>query len=221
MILLEFLKFCGKSMLAVSAFGLGMIVLFVLPVFFIAPSSEYDPNPIKTAYIPTPESVRDHPEILSQAVVAPNFFKFDKTLITSFVEAAAAREGRDLPTIVYLHGGPLGELSGLEMEWVARLAYPHRVLYYQQPGSGVSARLKGYADLGSLASQIEWLNTFVSAKSEKPVIIIAHSFGTFIASHFAAKHPDKVRAMLFLGPSYPLSEANLQQDMADAAGLAK
>jgi pimeloyl-ACP methyl ester carboxylesterase len=218
---LGLLRFCGKLTLAVVALMIGLVVLFVLPVWFIPPPKESLAPPIKTAYIPTPETLRDHPEMLSQTRVAGQIFKIDQTILTSYFEVAPAEDRQDLPTIVYLHGGPVGYLSGSEMEWVARLGWPHRVLFFQQPGSGMSARLDSAADPASLGNQLAWLNKFITDKGNGPVIIIAHSFGTITASHYAAKHPKKVRAMLFLGPSYPISEAHMVKDLADAALLAK
>lgn len=105
------------------------------------------------------------------------------------------------PPILFLHGGPGGYVHSAiikQMKEVAQHGYD--VYLYDQIGSGLSERLpkpKDYSFERHLKDLTEIITTQI--KKEK-VILIGHSFGGILATHFVANHPDKVDKLILSSP---------------------
>ncbi len=105
------------------------------------------------------------------------------------------------PAVIFLHGGPGGYIHSEiinQMKEVAQNGYD--VYLYDQIGSGLSDRLpnpKDYSFESHLLDLSEIINTQI--KTEK-VILIGHSFGGILATHFAANHADKIEKLILSSP---------------------
>lgn len=105
------------------------------------------------------------------------------------------------PAIIFLHGGPGGYIHSAiihQMKAVAQQGYD--VYLYDQMGSGLSDRLpkpKDYSFERHLRDLSEIINTQI--KAEK-VVLIGHSFGGILATHFTANHKEKVDKLILSSP---------------------
>lgn len=117
------------------------------------------------------------------------------------------------PVIIFLHGGPGGYIHSAiidRMKEVARSGYD--IYLYDQIGSGLSDRLpkpKDYSFEGHLKDLKEIIETQI--KSDK-VILIGHSFGGILATHFAANQPERISKLILSSPG------DLQPYRTDADG---
>ncbi len=105
------------------------------------------------------------------------------------------------PSIIFLHGGPGGYIHSAiitQMKSIAQLGY--NVYLYDQIGSGLSDRLPKPKDY-SFERHLNDLNEIVAhqIKTDK-VILIGHSFGGILATHFSAQHPEKVAKLILSSP---------------------
>ena len=105
------------------------------------------------------------------------------------------------PSIIFLHGGPGGYIHSAiitQMKEVAQFGYD--VYLYDQIGSGLSDRLpkpKGY----SFGRHLKDLNEIIISKiKSKKVIIIGHSYGGILATHFTGNHPELVYKLILSSP---------------------
>ncbi|MFZ2784282.1 MAG: alpha/beta hydrolase [Sediminibacterium sp.] len=105
------------------------------------------------------------------------------------------------PAIIFLHGGPGGYIHSAiihQMKEVAQKGYD--VYLYDQIGSGLSDRLPKPKDY-SFEKHLEDLNEIINTKiNTEKVILIGHSFGGILATHFAANHTDKVKKLILSSP---------------------
>ena len=103
--------------------------------------------------------------------------------------------GKGDPLIV-IHGGP-----GLSQEYLLpqlqKLSEHHLVIFYDQRGSGES--------LGTIDPEFIQMSTFVedieALRKEfklKKVSILGHSFGGFLAMHYAIAHPESVNKLILV-----------------------
>lgn len=103
------------------------------------------------------------------------------------------------PVVVVLHGGPGADhryLLGL-----SQLAAEYRVVFYDQLGSGLSARVP--ASQITVESFVADLDAVVQHFSpQRRVHIVGHSWGAMLASAYAGAHPDKVDRMVLAEPGF-------------------
>lgn len=105
------------------------------------------------------------------------------------------------PAIIFLHGGPGGYIHSAiiaQMKVVAKKGY--NVYLYDQIGSGLSDRLpkpKDYSFERHLTDLKEIINNQIRAEK---VILIGHSFGGILATHFTAKNPKTVDKLILSSP---------------------
>ncbi len=97
---------------------------------------------------------------------------------------------------LYLHGGP-GAGSGDKMKGVFDGTRDH-VIFFDQRGAGKST------PQGSLAANttehlIGDINTILETFGLKQVVIVGGSWGSTLALAYAAKHPDRVSALVLRG----------------------
>lgn len=105
------------------------------------------------------------------------------------------------PPIIFLHGGPGGYIHSAiinQMKEIAKKGYD--VYLYDQIGSGLSDRLPKPKDY-SFEKHLKDLNEIINSKIKaNQVILIGHSFGGILATHFAANHADKVDKLILSSP---------------------
>lgn len=99
-----------------------------------------------------------------------------------------------LPIIV-LHGGP-GQSASALREPFRFLEASHRVIYYDQRGSGLSEvkpSLSHYT-VDQLVHELEILRRMVAGRPQ--IRLVAHGFGGVVAQHYALSYPDNVESMV-------------------------
>jgi len=100
-------------------------------------------------------------------------------------------------TILLLHG-LRGDHHGLAelAELLEKRGY--KVLNPDLPGYGEAGNL----DKKTLSAYSEWIHSIVAAQKEKP-IIVAHSMGSIIASHYLCEHPGETQQKaVFVSPIF-------------------
>jgi len=103
--------------------------------------------------------------------------------------------------LIIIHGGP--GLSSGYLEPLEELETNRAVIFYDQRGSG---RSKGEISENSLSIQaqltdIESIRKFLSAER---ISILGHSWGGFLAMHYAISYPDRIEKLI-LSNSMPAS----------------
>ncbi len=100
-----------------------------------------------------------------------------------------------LPVIVMIHGFR-GTHHGLDL--IAKNLSGYRVIVPDLPGFGQSEPLKNEH---SVDNYINWLDDFIkNLKLSKPPILLGHSFGSIVTSHFASQYPDTISRLILVNP---------------------
>ncbi len=98
-------------------------------------------------------------------------------------------------TIVAVHG-LRGTHHGLQ--FIARALSQYRFIIPDLPGFGQSKPLKG---VHSEENFVQWLDAFITElKLPEAPILLGHSFGSIVASRFAAEYPNKVPKLILINP---------------------
>lgn len=99
-----------------------------------------------------------------------------------------------LPAVVMIHGFR-GTHHGLDL--IARHLDGYSIIVPDIPGFGQTATV---GDL-TLDDYSQWLDGFITSLSlPTPPVLLGHSFGSIIASHFSAHHPDAVSRLILVNP---------------------
>lgn len=115
---------------------------------------------------------------------------------------AFGAEGR--PVVIVLHGGP-GDDSR-SMLALKALADEYRVVFFDQRGTGLSARVDA-SQLG-LDAQYGDLDAVVARfAGGARVHLVGHSWGAMLAAGWAARHPDRVAGLVLAEPGLLTDEA--------------
>lgn len=116
-----------------------------------------------------------------------------------------------LPPLILIHGGPGGP-NGWTRDTMERLARDgHDVWTYDQLGTGGSARLEdpeGY----SVARHVADLDTVRRRTGADEVILVGHSWGATLASHYVISHRARVAGLVLVapGPIRPIADADFR-----------
>lgn len=131
--------------------------------------------------------------------------------------AFAATGGRPfdpaLPTVVFVHGAGMDHtVWALQSRYLAH--HGRGVLAVNLPGHG---RSDG-PPLTTIEDMADWLAEVLEAAGVESAAFIGHSMGAIAALSCAARHPDRVRALLLLGsaPAMPVHPDLLAAAKADA-----
>lgn len=112
------------------------------------------------------------------------------------------------PPLVLLHGGP-----GLNMEpfkpTLERAAEFAEVIFYDQRGCGRSSRppLEKLCDIKYHIVDLEGLREHFGFER---VILLGHSFGSYLAMAYAIEHVDRVMKLILVSPTLPYPETLAQ-----------
>ena len=100
------------------------------------------------------------------------------------------------PVIIMVHGFR-GTHHGLDK--IAQHLSDFQLVVPDLPGFGKSAPFTGKEH--SVDSYVEFIAELIaSLKLKNPPFVVGHSFGSIIASHFAAKHPDMLSKLVLINP---------------------
>ncbi len=99
------------------------------------------------------------------------------------------------PTLILIHGFR-GTHHGLLK--IAEALPDFRLIIPDLPGFGASEALTTGHTINDF---IDWLGAFRQHISgQQPSYIVGHSFGTIVASHYAAAHPSTVKQLILINP---------------------
>lgn len=119
----------------------------------------------------------------------------------------------DAPTVLALHG-----LTGHGKRWglLARDHLPDlRILAPDLLGHGYSPWTPPWS-IGDHVAAVADVADALTPAARRPLVVVAHSFGSAVALHLAHARPDLVKALVLLDPAHGLAPAFAQQ-MAEAS----
>lgn len=106
----------------------------------------------------------------------------------------------DAPLIIVLHDGPGGDYrSLLPLKALSQKGY--QVLFYDQRGSGLSARVP--ASQLSIKTSLQDLEALAQEfANQQPITLIGHGWGGMLASAYTGRHPQQVAQLVLLEPGF-------------------
>lgn len=104
--------------------------------------------------------------------------------------------GSGIPIIV-LHGGP-GLDQGYLLPQMLEFAKDHRIIFYDQRGSGKSLDTKLTPSFINMNQFVQDLETVRMRFGLKKFVLLGHSWGGLLAMNYAIKYPDKLSALILL-----------------------
>jgi len=103
------------------------------------------------------------------------------------------------PLVIVLHGGPGADFRYLLP--LKELSDRYRVLFYDQRGTGLSAR--NCREKPTLESSISDLNAMIERFGKgKKVNIIGHSWGAMLAAVYAGRYPARIDHLVLAEPGF-------------------
>ncbi|PLX10479.1 MAG: hypothetical protein C0598_10260 [Marinilabiliales bacterium] len=125
-----------------------------------------------------------------------------------YYKVESLSENKNSP-IIYLHGGPGGMIKDEIIEALQPIsAFGHDLYFYDQIGSGHSARLDDIGEYSVSRHKADLKEIIEEINSEK-VIIIGHSWGCLLAINYLQDYPEKVERIILEGPG-PILPINRQ-----------
>ncbi len=156
-----------------------LIALLVLAGFLFIPRS-YDTNP----FIPR---------------AGVEYWHVSTGSVIGFTKIESTSENQASP-VIYLHGGPGGMIREEVIKTLRPLsASGHDLYFYDQVGSGHSARLDDIGEYSVERHKADLAEIIEMIPSEK-VILIGHSWGCMLAANYIQDHPEKVEQLILEGP---------------------
>jgi pimeloyl-ACP methyl ester carboxylesterase len=101
---------------------------------------------------------------------------------------------------VLLHGNAVTGADYNTSGVAERLVGKHRVVVFDRPGFGHSARPRSV--IWTPAAQARLIAAALAAKGEGKATVVGHSFGTMVAAELALNHPEAAGSLVLLGGYY-------------------
>ena len=125
----------------------------------------------------------------------------------AYTAAHAVDPGK--PTVVFVHG------AGLDHSWFGLQSryfgyHGFNVLALDLPGHG---RSEGPA-LSTIGDMAQWVFEVMETSGIKTCSVVGHSMGSFIALEMAARRPERVERIAFIGVAYPMKVSEAFLDAA-------
>lgn len=108
-------------------------------------------------------------------------------------------KGHGQPAVIFESG-----LGGIGLEWMEvldRVATQARACYYDRAGYGWSE--PGPLPRTAAREATELLHLIEVAPLRGPVVLVAHSFGGYVAQIFARRHPERIAGLVLVDSSHP------------------
>ncbi len=129
------------------------------------------------------------------------------------LEVMIRGNNRDNPVIVFVHGGPCCSEIPYVRKYQDMLEKEFTIVHYDQRGSGKSYQFgKDYSNVSASThvDDLISLTTYIEEYLHKDqMILIGHSYGTYIATMAAAKEPKLYRAYVGIGQMSDTIESEL------------
>ena len=133
---------------------------------------------------------------------------------------------KDNPVLIFVHGGPCCSEIPYARKYQGELEKDFTIVHYDQRGSGRSYKAStDYSDVtaGTHVDDLITLTEYVEDYLNKDkVILLGHSYGTYIATQAAAQRPDLYEAYVGIGQMSDTTKSELNTlDMCIAAAEEK
>lgn len=107
------------------------------------------------------------------------------------------------PIIIVLHGGPGNNMAYYSYDWQSALEKEYTIVHWDQRGCGNTYYKNTKVEKPTLELLLSDLDELVdylcSEYAKENVIIMGHSWGTFLGGTYAAKYPKKTLAYIGVG----------------------
>lgn len=116
-------------------------------------------------------------------------------------------ENRKPYPIIYLHGGPGGFITDQQVSFFSKLnEQGYSVYLYDQIGCGNSERLDNIGEYTAIRHVAD-LDGIIEKIGAEKVILTGQSWGSILATLYAAEHPQKIERMILMcpGPIVPFN----------------
>lgn len=129
--------------------------------------------------------------------------------------------GQDIsnPVIIMLHGGPGNNMAYYSYYWQTDLEQNYTIVHWDQRGCGNTYYRNTEAqkpNLDLLLSDLDELVDYIRSEYNKEkVIIMGHSWGTFLGAIYSGEHPEKLSA--YIGISQMMDFMKSEQIAAEEA----
>lgn len=135
--------------------------------------------------------------------------------------------GHDIanPVMLVLHGGPGGNMAFYSYGWQTELEQAYTMVHWDQRGCGNTYYRNKKAEkptLERLLSDLDELVDHIRVQyGQEKVVIMGHSWGTFLGGVYAGKCPEKVSAYIGIGQTANFKEAEQvsAQEAISVAGM--
>ena len=151
-----------------------------------------------------------------EAVDDQAYWELDTGSRLAYVHLPAPRPSDRVPVVV-LHGGPgIPDMAGDAAYFGQLTDTGHDVYVYDQLGAGHSSRLADPTGYG-IERDVADLEAVRRTVGADRLVLVGHSYGGTLATHYTAAHPERVASMVLSSPG-PLDPADRSGGLA-AAGL--
>lgn len=123
-------------------------------------------------------------------------------VIANSLRTHVQRLGTGAPTIVFVHGIVVDNMSSLYFTLATHVAQHYRALLYDLRGHGRTERPSSGYDLDCLLNDLGGVLDAEALRA--PVFLLGHSYGGLLALSFALRHPDRVAGLALIDPPLPL-----------------
>jgi proline iminopeptidase len=150
------------------------------------------------------------------------FWKLNTGSTIGYTKITSWQKDKKAP-ILYLHGGPGGKILDTFINTLKPLAANgHDLYFYDQIGSGHSARLKNIKYY-SVRRHTEDLAEIIEKIGSEKVIIIGHSWGSMLSMQYLQDHSNKVEKLIVEGPGpiLPIDRSLMKLIPPDSLHLAE
>ena len=120
---------------------------------------------------------------------------------------------RDNPVLIFVHGGPCCSEIPYVRKYQEELEKDFTIVHYDQRGSGKSyvfgedySEITTVTHVNDLVELTKYIQTYLK---KEQVILLGHSFGTYIATLAAAQNPELYQAYIGIGQMSNFTEGEL------------